>query len=218
MPGMARFACLLFFGVCLCGNIAMAVEEPPYRVVLQDGPFEVRKYPALIAAEVRVGGDQDEAGNAGFRLLAAYIFGGNHARESIAMTAPVIQSRGKGQSIAMTAPVMQTDTEGAWTVRFIMPHGFTLATLPIPDDERVHLVALEPTTQAVVRFSGLAFAADVAARTGELRKKIAEHHLQAIGPASLARYNPPWTLWFLRRNEVMLPLRADDSPTAATAH
>ncbi len=169
----------------------MAVEEPPYRLVSQDGPFEVRQYPALIAAEVSVGGDQDQAGNAGFRLLAAYIFGGNQARGSIAMTAPVVQ----------------TENQSTWTVRFIMPQAYTLTALPVPNDPRVRLVSLNPTTEAVLRFSGLAFAADVAARIEELRKQIAAHHLQAIGPASLARYNPPWTLWFLRRNEVMIPVR-----------
>jgi len=204
---MLRRVFLLVLLVGLFENRAMAVEEPPYRLVSQDGAFEVRQYPALIAAEVSVGGDQDQAGNAGFRLLAAYIFGGNHALESIPMTSPVTQSRGKGQSIAMTAPVVQTESEGTWTVRFIMPHTYTLATLPVPNDPRVHLVALNPATEAVLRFSGLAFASDVAARTLELRHEIAAHHLQAIGPASLARYNPPWTLWFLRRNEVMIPVR-----------
>jgi len=207
---MPRFVFALFLFAGLVENRAMAVEEPPYRVVSQDGDFELRQYPALIAAEVAVGGDQDQAGNAGFRLLAAYIFGGNHARESIAMTAPVTQSEAKGQSIPMTAPVVQSESHGTWTVRFIMPRGYTLETLPIPNDARVHLVALNPTTEAVLRFSGLAFAADVAARTRDLRAKLAEHRLEPIGPPSLARYNPPWTLWFLRRNEVMIPVRGDE--------
>jgi hypothetical protein len=68
----------------------------------------------------------------------------------------------------------------------------------------------------VLRFSGLAFAGDVTAQTEGLRAKIAEHHLHAIGPPTLARYNPPWTLWFLRRNEVMIPVQSDDAPAATT--
>jgi hypothetical protein len=210
---MWKLAFLLSLALFLLDDRAMAVEEPPYRVVAQHGSFEVRQYPALIAAEVSVSGTQDQAGNAGFRLLAGYIFGGNHARESIAMTAPVIQS-GKGQAIPMTAPVVQTGSQGQWTVRFIMPHAYTLATLPVPNDERVRLVALNPTTQAVLRFSGLAFEADVATRTEELRHEIVAQGLEAIGPAALARYNPPWTLWFLRRNEVMIPVRADETSSA----
>jgi hypothetical protein len=200
----------------------MAVEEAPYRVVLQDGAFEVREYPAQIAAEVSVGGDQDQAGNSGFRLLAGYIFGGNHTREAIAMTAPVVQSggadRSKGVSIPMTAPVVQTEQQGTWTVRFIMPRTATLASLPVPNDPRVHLVQVPASSQAVLRFSGLAFASDVAARTAELRAKIAAHHLQPIGPPSLARFNPPWTLWFLRRNEVMIPLQATDPLATPSPH
>ncbi len=184
----------------------MAVEEPPYRVSLDDGDFQVREYPALIAAQVDVGGDRDQAANAGFRLLAGYIFGGNTRRQSIDMTAPVVEGRKAGESIAMTAPVVQAGATGAWTIRFIMPQGYTLATLPVPDDSRVKLVPLPPERIAVVRFSGLARPDDVAARTLALRGFIAAHHWTAAGEPLLARYNPPWTLWFLRRNEVWIAL------------
>jgi hypothetical protein len=185
----------------------MAVEEPSYSVRLQAGAMEIRDYPALIAAEVTVPGDQDAAANAGFRLLAGYIFGGNRRKESIAMTAPVVQAPAKGEKIAMTAPVLQTQDGPAWTVRFMMPKGYTLETLPTPNDARVRLVALPPARLAVIRFSGLAFAGDVAQRTTELQGFIAAHQLRATGTPSLARYNPPWTLWFLRRNEVMIPVQ-----------
>ena len=186
---------------------AMAVEEPSYSVSLQAGDAEVRDYPALIAAEVTVPGDQDAAASAGFRLLAGYIFGGNRRKESIAMTAPVVQEPAKGEKIAMTAPVVQTQEGPSWTVRFIMPKGYTLETLPTPNDARVRLVALPPARLAVIRFTGLAFSGDVARRTTELRAFIAAHQLRATGTPSLARYNPPWTLWFLRRNEVMIPVQ-----------
>jgi hypothetical protein len=189
----------------------MAVEEPRYDVTLRDGAFEVRDYPALVAAQVQVDGDQDKAGNSGFRLLAGYIFGGNERRESIAMTAPVVQSKGGGEKIPMTAPVTQTLNNGLWTVRFIMPRGYTIASLPVPNDARVKLVPIAPARIAVLRFSGLAFEHDVAERTDELRSFLAKHELHPAGPASLARYDPPWTLWFLRRNEIMIPLQADIS-------
>jgi len=178
------------------GGKAMAVDEPPYRPVVDDGAFAVRDYPALLVAEVTVTGDQDEAGSRGFRLLAAYIFGANTRKESIAMTAPVVQS----QQAAL------------WTVRFIMPQGATLESLPAPKDARVHVVAVAPTRVAVVRFSGLAFERDVAARTAELRAYLASHHWSAIGPPRLARYNPPWTPWFMRRNEVMIPIEPGTPP------
>lgn len=187
----------------------MAVEEPKFETALRDGAFEVRVYPALIAAEVVVGGSHDKASSEGFRLLAGYIFGGNTRRQSIAMTAPVVQARSSGQSIAMTAPVVQTGSPGAWTVRFIMPSAYSLDSLPVPNDQRVRLVTLPSTRLAVLRFSGLTRPNDVTRRTAELYAAIAAHRMHAIGPVSLARYDPPWTPWFMRRNEVMAPVQVD---------
>ncbi len=209
--GRTALGWLLLLGL---GSVAMAVEEAPYTVVAQDGRFEVRDYPALFAAEVSVPGDQDQAASAGFRLLAGYIFGGNRAQRRIAMTAPVVQSPTPdptaGVDIAMTAPVMQSaDKPDSWVVRFILPTGYTLANLPVPNDPRVHLVALPGARYAVVRFSGLAYPGDVARQTDALRAFVAARHLQTVGAPVLARFNPPWTLWFLRRNEVMLPVRVE---------
>lgn len=187
----------------------MATEEPVFKLVHKSGAFEVRDYPALIAAEVSVGGDRSEAVNSGFRLLAGYIFGGNTRSQSIAMTARVIQGPQAGETIAMTAPVTQTGNADAWVIRFIMPGSYTLDTLPTPNDPKVQLRTLQPSRVAVVRFSGLADEADIAQKTAELNDFIAANHLRAAGPPSLARYNPPWTLWFLRRNEVMIPLQLE---------
>lgn len=192
-------------GATLIGTVAMAVEEPPFKAVLREGAFEVRDYPALVVAEVTVGGDQKEAAGKGFRLLAGYIFGGNKRRQSIAMTAPVAQAS-ISEKIAMTAPVTQTQKANEWVVRFTMPSAYSLETLPEPNDPKVHLRVLAPARFAVLRFSGLARKDDVAAKTSELEKIAGTHHLRATGPASLAQYDPPWTLWFMRRNEVMIPV------------
>ena len=200
------WSAILILALGAAGGPVMAVEEPPYRVGLHEGDVEVREYPALIAAEVEVGGDRDQAANAGFRLLAAYIFGGNTRRQHIDMTAPVVQERKTGESIAMTATVVQSGGDGSWSVRFIMPQGYTLATLPVPDDARVKLVPLAPQCIAVIRFSGLARPDEVAARTQSLQAFIDGRHWSAAGAPLLARYNPPWTLWFMRRNEVWIPL------------
>ncbi len=183
----------------------MAVEEPAFKVVLHEDAFEVRDYPALVVAEVTVSGDQKEAASKGFRLLAGYIFGGNKRRQSIAMTAPVAQAP-TSEKIAMTAPVTQIQSGGEWVVRFTMPSAYSMETLPEPDDPKVHLRVLPPTRFAVLQFSGLAREDDVATKTAELEKRAGTHHLRAIGPALLAQYDPPWTLWFMRRNEVMIPV------------
>lgn len=187
----------------LFGSPAMAVEEPAYKTVLRDGNFEIRDYPSLIVAEVTVTGDQREAAGKGFRLLAGYIFGGNKRRQSIAMTAPVAQAP-SSEKISMTAPVTQIANAGTWIVRFTMPSSYTLDTLPEPNDPKVQLIRLPAERVAVIRFSGLARKGAVDARTSELDTAAKAHHLRAIGPVSLAQYDPPWTLWFLRRNEVMI--------------
>ncbi len=203
---MIRLLISLALLFTLTGAPAMATEEPPFTVTLKAGDIELRDYPPLIAAEVTVGGDRNEAGGAGFRLLAGYIFGGNVKKQSIAMTAPVVQARTGNEKIAMTAPVTQSGGPGRWIVQFIMPRGYTLATLPTPKDARVHLKTLPPSRLAVARFSGLAGEADVKKQTAALEAFIAEHHLRKAGEPSLARYDPPWTPWFMRRNEVWIPV------------
>jgi len=196
--------------VCLftfMGGPALAVEEPSFKVTVKAGAFEVRDYPGMIAAEVTVGGDRGAAVNQGFRLLAGYIFGGNARKESIAMTAPVWLAPAGGETIAMTAPVTQGGGPGAWVVRFIMPAGSTLATLPTPRDPRVHLLAVPASRIAVARFSGLAGEGDIRRQTADLAGFIAAHRLRAAGAPSLARYDPPWTPWFMRRNEIWIPVQ-----------
>jgi DNA gyrase inhibitor GyrI len=189
----------------LYGAPALAVEQPPFRAVLQDGAFEIRAYPALVVAEVTVDGDQKQAANKGFRLLARYIFGGNRRKQSIAMTAPVAQEP-SGEKIAMTAPVTQTRAAAEWVVRFTMPSGYSLETLPRPDDSRVRLRVTPPARVAVIRFSGLASPGDVAAKTQTLSAWMRRRQLRTAGAVSLAQYDPPWTPWFMRRNEVMIPV------------
>jgi hypothetical protein len=187
------------------GGYVLAVEEPAFRSVLKDGPYEVRDYPALVVAETTVSGGQKEAAGQGFRRLAGYIFGGNRSVRKIAMTAPVAQQP-TSEKIAMTAPVGQTLTGEGWIVRFTMPSGYTLATLPEPSDPLVRLRETAPARFAVVRFSGLARPDDVSKQTSWLSTWMAQHKLAPSGPATLEQYNPPWTLWFLRRNEVMIPV------------
>ena len=196
----------LLFGLNLLGTPVMATEESKFIVKSTEGEFEIRDYPALVAAEVTVTGDRKDAAGKGFRLLAGYIFGGNTRKQSISMTTPVTQAAATSETIAMTAPVLQTGGNGSWVIRFIMPRGSTLETLPQPNNPEVHLVAIPPARMAVVTFSGLARQDDVDAKTAALSRFVKAERLQASGAPSLAQYDPPWTLWFMRRNEVMIPV------------
>lgn len=180
------------------------VEQPEYAVSTSDGAIEIRSYGSLIAAEAEVKGERKAAINEGFRLIAAYIFGANKPNMKIAMTAPVQQQ--SAQKIAMTAPVTQQSDGESWTVRFIMPGTWTMETLPKPDDARVTLKPVLPRRMVAIRFSGLASDSAIAEKTDELRAYAASHKLTTVGKPLLAFYNPPWTLPFFRRNEIMLEL------------
>ena len=196
---------LLLVAAAAAGPIMSRVEQPDYKIEASDGGIEVRSYGPLIAAEAVVEGERKAAISEGFRLIAAYIFGANKPNAKIAMTAPVQQQK---QTIAMTAPVTQQGTGSAWTVRFIMPGSWTMETLPAPNDARVSLRPVPARRFVAITFSGIATDAAIAKRTDELRAFAAGRKLATTGEPLLAFYNPPWTLPFLRRNEIMLEIGA----------
>ena len=174
------------------------VEEPHYIKRSLTEAVEIREYGPRIAAETTVSGEKQGALNTGFRRLAGYIFGGNHREAEIAMTAPVGQARSGGDDIAMTAPVAQTGSaEQGWTVRFFMPSKWSMETLPTPDDDTVRLV---------LRFTGDRSAQAVAARTEELMNTLRDNGIEPAGEPTSWFYDPPWTLPFLRRNEVTVAI------------
>ncbi len=210
-----RIGLLCALTILLFARVAMAIEEPKYSVVEKSGSFELRAYVPMVVAETLVDGDLDDASSAGFRCIADYIVGNNTARaggsEKISMTAPVNMAP-KSEKISMTAPVgMQAKTENAgldntnqWRMYFVMPSQYTLETLPTPNNPAVTLRAIPVSRMAVLRFSGLAGEEKTAKKTAELLAWLKSKQISPIGEPELARYNPPWTLPFLRRNEVMV--------------
>lgn len=191
---------------------AMAIEEPPHEVVRRHADFEVRDYAPRVVAETEVAAlPRAEAGNEGFRRLAGYIFGKNRGERRIAMTAPVAQS--PGTRIAMTAPVAQEEAEpGSFRMQFTMPASFTLAALPEPLDPRVTLREEPARRVAVWRYSGTWSEARYEAQLGRFRAALARDGLSPVGEPIWARYDPPWTPWFLRTNEIWLELASPPSP------
>jgi hypothetical protein len=191
----------------LIASAAMATEEPKFTLLEKSEPFEFRAYAPLIVAKVKVEGDLDAASDQGFRLIAAYIFGKNQISEKISMTAPVgIESsdQNKSAKIAMTAPVGIESSGKQWTVSFVMPAEYTLASLPKPLDPQVKIRELPAEKKAVIIFSGFYNDEKVKEKTQALRDWMNIKNLKPIGEPQFARYNPPWTLPFMRRNEVMI--------------
>ena len=178
--------------------------EPSWRSVRKDGNIEIREYDPMIVAEVTTSGERYAAINDGFRILAAYIFGNNTAQRKIEMTAPVTQ-QAESQKIPMTAPAMQeaVGKNGEWKTRFIMPKNFTLATLPKPKDNRIHISEIPAFKTAVIRFSGFNTDNNIAKHQAQLITWLEKNGIQIGGVPTYAFYNPPWTPPFMKRNEVM---------------
>lgn len=186
----------------------MAVEEAKYSVVRRDGAFELRDYAPQILAETVVAGAFEEAGNEAFNRLFRYISGGNRSRSNVAMTAPVSQER-TGEKIAMTTPVSQQPAQGRWIVSFTMPASYSLETLPEPDDPQVRLREVPARRMAAVRYSGRWSEAAYLGHRRELESWVRSQGLRSVGEPLWARYNSPFAPWFLRRNEILVPVEED---------
>ena len=192
---------------------ALAIEEPGYEVVQPLDGAEVRQYAPYVVAQVLVAGTAEEAGNEAFRILAGYIFGKNKGARRFDMTAPVTQAAAPVK-LEMTAPVTQSPAAGGFVVQFVLPKGVTLATAPEPIDPRVQLREVPGGRVAVIRYSGFWSQANYDEHLGQLQAALRAAQLAWTGEPTLARYNPPFTPWFMRRNEIWLAL---DAPAAGTA-
>jgi hypothetical protein len=187
----------------------MAYEEARYTVIMKEGSYELRQYEPHIVAETVVDGDFDKAGNEGFRRLFKYISGENQKKRSISMTTPVSQEAGS-EKIAMTAPVSQERTGDQWRIAFVMPSEYTLDTLPQPVDPKVLLKQVPARRMAVITYSGTWSKKRYEEHRVLLEAFIQKQKLRPLGDPVLARYNSPFTLWFLRRNEVLVPVQWPD--------
>ncbi|MFV1921133.1 MAG: SOUL family heme-binding protein [Methylotenera sp.] len=198
---------LISFIALLFAGAVMAIEEPKYNLIQQSGDVELREYAPKIIAETVVSGDLDDASSKGFKRIADYIFGNNTAptgsKEKIAMTAPVTMEA-QSEKIGMTTPVTMQKTEGMWRMHFVMPSQYTMETLPKPNNPAVTLRQLPSKRYAVIRFSWFAGEEKVVKKTSELLAWMKHNNITPKGSPELARYNPPWTPPFLRRNEVMI--------------
>lgn len=204
---------MVIISVLIGAGRTMAVEEADYRVIWQSKPFEVRDYAPHIVAETIVEGNLENAGNRAFKALYGYISGENRSITKITMTAPVSQQP-EGERIAMTAPVGQQPAEGknAWAVRFTMPSASSLDTLPVPDNPKVALRQVPQQRMAAVRYSGLWSEKGYRENKMKLEAWISENGYRIAGDPVWARYNPPFTPWFMRRNEILIPIHSDFNP------
>jgi effector-binding domain-containing protein len=197
---------IVVVAVIIIGSMdTMAIEEAKYKVLEKDKKFEIRDYAPHILAEIIVEGDLEEAGNKAFNRLFRYISGDNRSRKKVAMTAPVSQQP-MGEKIKMTAPVGQRRVQEKWAVSFMMPASYTLKTLPEPEDPNITLRQVPARRMAAVRYSGFWSEKHYLRYKLELESWIHHRNLTIVGDPIWARYNPPFTPWFFRRNEILIPV------------
>lgn len=165
-------------------------KEPKYRVLESFGKIEIRFYEPFLIAEVETSGKRKEAIRAGFRLLADYLFGNNKASKRLPMSVPVTQ-QAKGDR---------------WAIRFMLADESHLENLPEPNTHIVRLLQMPAQKLAVIQFSGFPNEEKLEAQTEKLRQFINANKSQIRGGPILAFYNPPWTLPFFRRNEIMFEI------------
>ena len=187
----------------------MAVEEAKYSVILKAEEFELRKYAPHILAETTVDGDFESAGNKAFNRLFKYISGNNKRQQEVAMTSPVGQSY-SNQKIDMTSPVSQKEQDGKWAVSFMMPESFTLETTPEPIDSSINIRQVPARHVAAVRYSGFWSTRNYNSNLEKLNAWIEMKKYRPVGDPIWARYNPPFMPWFLRRNEILVPVEIPD--------
>ena len=197
-------ALILIVGGLLAGPVMSNVEKPDYKVIQTERNIEIRQYEPMIIAEVEVDGKREDAIREGFRLIADYIFGNNTVQRDISMTAPVQQQ--ESQKIAMTAPVQQQSTGRSWQISFVMPSKYSMETLPEPKNDRVRLKGIMTKKFVVIKFSGTNSNENVTEHENQLMNYIEANQIKIIDSPKYAFYNAPWTLPFMRRNEVMIEI------------
>lgn len=193
---------ILISGCSLFG--IRTTEQAPYKVLSENGSFEVREYPAIVLAQVSsTGASQNES----FRELFKYISGENISGDKISMTAPVIMKEPSSQKISMTAPVLIKEGSSSTQMSFVLPKEYTLQTAPAPKSEKVKIVELESAKRLVYTFSGILGDKNSEEAKAKLIQYADKNNLKiSTDNFYTAGYNPPWTLPFLRRNEAIIDL------------
>lgn len=202
---MRRFL-LLLLALAAMPSFSQAIEEPDHEIIRKFDNVELRRYAPYVVAEVVLDTAAEEAGSQAFPILSGYIFGKNKGEKKFAMTAPVTQTAAPLR-MDMTAPVTQAAVPGGVRVQFVLPKGVTLATAPEPLDPRVQLRDVPATTWAVIRYSGTWSQANYLEHLEELKATLDAAGVATQGEPVFARYNAPFTPWFMRRNEIWLALR-----------
>jgi len=194
-------------GLVSCSSLLTRTPEPEFKVVLQDNEFSVREYESYMLVSREVEGPADDAPNRAFRDLFRYISGDNLGQKEISMTAPVLQREARGLQISMTVPVVQKPLlDNRQVVSFVLPKEFHRGNSPQPTNSKLTLTEVPVRKVAVLRYTGSSRYSRYQREQARLEAWVSQKGFRTLGSPERAQYNPPWTPWFLRRNEVMIPV------------
>ena len=202
-------ALTLGFGVWTLASayVVWGIEEARHEVVAVKRGYEIRRYAPMLIAETAMDRADKNATGRAFRILAGYIFGGNEATRPIDMTAPVLMDgETRSQDIAMTAPVLMEETTAQSRMAFVMPSKFTKETLPRPKDERVSIREVPERIVAAISFSWYAPPSRKDRKARELLAMLERDGVEPVAPPEYAGYNPPFSVPFLKRHEMLVEI------------
>ncbi len=166
------------------------IPQQPYKEIRKSGKLEFRYYPQAVMATVSDNETsyKKSSGN-NFRKLANYIFGGNTNNTKIAMTAPV-----------------HMDFNGASSsMSFVMPEGYTLSNLPLPESKEIDLHETPEEYTVALRFGGYASDEKIEEAKNELQNLLKQAGITDNGNFRYLGYNAPWDFLF-RRNEIVVSI------------
>ncbi len=208
MKAILAIILILILCIVLSGCTVVGIrnsEEASYKVLFEEQNIQIRLYDSALIAQTSSKGNYKQSSNSAFRQLAGYIFGDNQSQQKIAMTTPVIQ-KPSSEKIAMTVPVYQQENENDWTMSFVLPAEYTMDTLPIPTNPDIQIVEIPEKKVASIKYTGLITDEKIAVQTQKLTDWLIANEYKIISQAYSAAYDPPWTVPFLRRNEVHIDI------------
>ena len=189
---------LTIIAIVIASPVWAEYERPSYNVVLKEDGLEIRDYEPAVVVETQVLASRRDAAGEAFRSLFNYISGNNAASLEIPMTSPVTQTPvGKGLD----------GVSDNWAIRFFLPSSLSMEDIPKPLQQDINIVTLAAQRFASVSFKGTQNDKKVAKYTARLREFISQNGYGVTGEPVYGFYDPPFVPWFLRDNEILLPIQ-----------
>ena len=187
-----------FIGICILAIVSFTgftyfssqnLEKPKYKVLSQDGDYQIRLYQKTLWVEVQVSNtDYKSMSREGFRPLANYIFGGNVEKKSM----------------SMTASVSIVEDSSSPSMRFYMPSDRNVDNLPKPNKKEILFVQLPERKLATYSFGGILDQKKKIDALKKLRTWCHKNKIQIKSPAEVFGNNAPYEV--IRNNEVAFPI------------